>query len=257
MNTTVETMYTPAQAARMLHLSPARLRELSALGQITASGRTPGGHRRYSERDIESARCRLEPDAGCDAHAVAGSQTATQAMLELVEIAGRRDGPHALLVEQTAAERVAALDLSARSQLACLIEGSLEDLARQAGQLDERLRDELLRDMRVRWYHVAFYTALVASVPAFFAFLGAHGPVHALLQCVGTLALFASLIYATMRLAYTQVESSARKGDFQSLWAQASVMDYRNLRELVARRNEIRAEREVIAWIGHIAERAS
>lgn len=52
--------YRPAEAASLLHISPAYLRELAAGGKIIASHSTAGGHRRYSEQDLESARSYLD-----------------------------------------------------------------------------------------------------------------------------------------------------------------------------------------------------
>lgn len=46
---------TPAQAAKALHMSASRLRAITDEGFIYAS-KTPGGHRRYPEREVERVR---------------------------------------------------------------------------------------------------------------------------------------------------------------------------------------------------------
>jgi DNA-binding transcriptional MerR regulator len=56
-------MYTPAQVAQLLHISPSRLRDLALEGKVPASAKTPGGHRRYTEQDISDARYYLRNQA--------------------------------------------------------------------------------------------------------------------------------------------------------------------------------------------------
>lgn len=50
-----QTIYTPAEAAKLLHVSPAYLRQLASQGRVTASKRTVGGQRRYTQADIDGA----------------------------------------------------------------------------------------------------------------------------------------------------------------------------------------------------------
>jgi hypothetical protein len=47
------------EAAAKLNLSPSTLRRLEKLGQVSP-GRTPGGHRRYTEEQLEDLRVYLE-----------------------------------------------------------------------------------------------------------------------------------------------------------------------------------------------------
>lgn len=52
----MSSLLTTSQAAAILHVSPAYLRELTAQGKVRASHRTPGGHRRYSVDDVDRAK---------------------------------------------------------------------------------------------------------------------------------------------------------------------------------------------------------
>lgn len=69
-------MYTTKQLGQLLHLSPQRVRALAAEGTISASHKTPGGHRRFTDEDLQAAQA-----------AIAGSSRPAQGQLSGPEVA--------------------------------------------------------------------------------------------------------------------------------------------------------------------------